>query len=375
MSSPGDDHAALPDPIAVKHYFDKFARIITHLRDVARATTGREAGDLQRLQIDIVENYLNRLANTFQALSVKHLMAGRVPSIPLTLAIDRVESGFPIFQEILVLASDFVQAEASLARLPDQAQLKEQMIGHILSEKTPPAQLQYLMSQRIYYETLMTRELFFPQTKPHYIRLTTRAQDVSAFLLHWAVYDGPTSLPVLYFMVMEDSHDTPIDGDPRLWLNVQSKLLAQSLSSLKLLTIGRGFDEDFAELHPKFLRRIYVGPMYSHAFTEQTGPLREVLAEVSSQNGSDWALSWTTETLVSNRHEFKPAGFFSKVQREIFELDQVEPAAVEAGVTRLERALILPLKPYQVLADRDPPGMRSVRKHVVAEDGTLMSGM
>jgi hypothetical protein len=115
--------------------------------------------------------------------------------------------------------------------------------------------------------------------------------------------------------------------------------------------------------------------MYSHAFTEQTGPLREVLAEVSGHAESDWALSWMTETLVSSRTELVSTGFFSSVQREIFDLNQNEPASAEAGVTRLERSLILPIRPYQVLADRNDPGMRDVRKHVVAEDGTLLTGL
>jgi hypothetical protein len=54
------------------------------------------------------------------------------------------------------------------------------------------------------------------------------------------------------------------------------------MAGLKLLTIAKGFDQDFDDLHPKSLKRIHVGPMYSSAYTEQSGPLRRVLAEAES---------------------------------------------------------------------------------------------
>lgn len=374
MNAPGSDHAALPDPEAVRRYFTQFARIITHLRDVAKSA-GSRSGQLQTLQIDIVERYLIRLANTLDALSVKHLMSGRSGSKPVTLAIDRSESGFPIFQEIMTMANDFANVDRHLRGTADQTQLRQAMVEHIVSQRKQPRDLQYDMSQRIYYEMLKTREIYFAQNHPQIMRLQSTNPDTRAFLLHWAVYDTELSLPVIYLMVTEDSGDVALDADQRRWPRAQAHLLAQSISALKLLTIARGFDEDFPNLHPKFLRRLHVGPMYSHAFTQQTGPLRDVLAEVSGDPASDWALAWMTETLVSARAEMQSAGFFSKVQREIFELNQDDPAAADAGVTRLERSLILPIRPYQVLADRDDAGMKPVRKHVVGLDGSLLTGL
>lgn len=380
MTHPGNDHATLPDPLAMRRYFAKFSRIIRHLRAISSQTGlgndvkfgGDEFGEIQ---LDLIENYLQRLAKTFTALSVKHLMSGRVGTLPLTLAIDRSESGFPIFQEIMTMANDLVQVDRHLANQPDQARLKEDMIAYILSERAKPTNLQYAMSQRIYYETLKSRGLFFAQNHPQIVWLGWTPKERRRYLVHWAVYDSELSLPVIYVMVLEDSGHTVLNEDQSRWPQVQAHLMAQSLSSLKLLTIARGFDVDFSNLHPKLLRRIHVGPMYSHAFTEQTGPLREILAEVSRTAESDWALSWTTETLVSSRSETVPSGFLSTVEREIFDLDQYQPAAAEAGVTRLERSLILPVLPYQVLVDRDPPGFRDVRKYVVGEDSSLLTGL
>ena len=80
-------------------------------------------------------------------------------------------------------------------------------------------------------------------------------------------------------MELEDSGRTPLAKDERRWPEVQAHLMGQALGGLKLLTIARGIDEAFDDIHPKRLRRLHVGPMYSHAYTSQSGPIRDVLAE------------------------------------------------------------------------------------------------
>ena len=149
--------------------------------------------------------------------------------------------------------------------------------------------------------------------------------------------------------------------------------MAQAVGGLKLLTIAKGFDEDFDDLHPIRLRRFHVGPMYSQAFTQQTGPLRSVLEEAQSPVGEDWALVWTEEELVAERAERVKSGWFGTVERQIFALDPFGAQGAEMGATRMERSLIMPERPYQALAERNPPGFRDVRKFVVGDHGRVLS--
>lgn len=116
--------------------------------------------------------------------------------------------------------------------------------------------------------------------------------------------------------------------------------MAQAVASLKLLTIARGFDRDFDDLHPKMLRRIHLGSMYSHSYTTQTGPLREVLAEAKGGYGNDWALAWTVETLLSEKVEEEKSGWFSTVEREIFKLDHFGDAGCTQVCGRQERPVV-----------------------------------
>jgi hypothetical protein len=149
--------------------------------------------------------------------------------------------------------------------------------------------------------------------------------------------------------------------------------MAQSVGGLKLLTIAKGFDEDFDDLHPTRLRRFHIGPMYSNAFTRQAGPLREVLEQANSPVGEDWALVWTEEELIAERVERVKSGWFGTVERQIFALDPFAGQGADTGATRMERSLIMPERPYQALVERNPPGFRDVRKFVVSDRGRVLS--
>jgi hypothetical protein len=48
-----------------------------------------------------------------------------------------------------------------LDSLPSEKQLKQEMVEHILQQRTPPRRLQFALSQRIYYEILADGVLFF----------------------------------------------------------------------------------------------------------------------------------------------------------------------------------------------------------------------
>ena len=366
------DEAALVDTFASRRYFRKFGAITAHLARVAGLM--EVEGRLTKREVDILTRHVLRIGYTFRALSMKYLMSGRDAGQPMgALSIDRVESGFPVFSELLVMANDAMQAARHLEGLPKPRALKEQMVRRIVGEQELPTKLQFAMSQRLYYEELAKGELFWARNDPEAIWVEDLPGGRRRFLLHWAVYDSQINLPTIYLMDLEDSGRTPLPKDERRWPEVQAHLMGQSMGALKLLTMATGFDQYFNDLHPKRLRRFHVGPMYSHSYTRQTGPLREVLADAGSPEGQDWALAWTIEELESERVTEEKVGWFTTAEREIFALDPFSGRGVDTGATRTERAIILPERPFQVLAERNPPGFASVRQFVVGTGGRVLS--
>ncbi len=368
--APTSDRAALTDLFASRRYFAKFGRITAHLNRVAAVMQAE--GDLSREEVEILTGYVQGIAYTFKALGMKYLLVGRdTGQFFGSLAMDVEESGFPMAAELMVMANDAAQAGRHLENMPDAETLKREMVEQIISERTIPTRLQFALSQRLYYEELRRGYLFWAQNDPQ-IQWLSGMGARRRYLLHWAVYDSQVNLPTLYLMEVEDTGRAPLGKDERRWPEVQAHLMAQSLGGLKLLTIARGFDESFDDLHPKRMRRFHVGPMYSHAFTRQTGPLRDVLAEAGSPVGQDWALAWTDEELESERVIEERSGWFGTVERQVFALDPFSGKGAETGATRMERSIILPERPYQVLAEKNPPGFASVTKYVVSGGGRVL---
>jgi len=248
------------------------------------------------------------------------------------------------------------------------------MINHILTEQSAPTQLQYALSQRIYYEYLAGKDLFLSQNHPQIIWV---GKDIKAgrrnYLVHWASYDSQTNLPSIYMMELEDTSHRALPHDERRWPRVQSLLMAQAVSGLKLLTIAKGFDQDFDHLHPKLLRRFHLGPMHSHAFTQQHGPLRDVLAQADGAPGLDWALAWTVESLVSETTTKEKVGIFKSAERQVYALNKMDFKLADSGATDIRRSLILPHRAYQVLEEKNKADFDGVRKYVVGRNAKILS--
>jgi hypothetical protein len=327
-------------------------------------------GRLTRLESRLIGGYVQAVAASFQALSLKYLMTGRDAAAG-RLTFDRHESGFPVAQELMVMANDAQQAARHLTGMASEAELKDRMIRQIVGDLAVPSKLQFALSQRLYYEALQVGGLFWARNDPDAQWLEDRGER-RAYLVHWAVYDSQINLPVVWLLELEDSGRTALPNDDRRWPEARAHLMAQSLGGLKLLTVAQGFDTDFDDLHPKRLRRITLGPMYSHSFTLQSGPISEVLADARAEPGDDWALVWTLEDLVSEREEAVRNGWFGTAQRQVFALDGYAGRGAETGTTRTERMVILPERPFQVLAERNPPGFADIRKFVVGAGGRII---
>lgn len=365
------EHHGLTETFASRRYFQKFEAITGHLGRVAGVMEAE--GSLDRNDVKILARYIRGIAYTFKALSMKYLLVGRdTGQFFGSLAIDDSESGFPAFQELLVMANDAQQADQHLENMPSANALKDQMISQIITDKALPTKLQFALSQRLYYEELARGHLFWARMDPR-IDWVSGFENRRSYRIHWAVYDSQINLPTIYLLELDDSGKTALPKDERRWPEVQRHLMGQSLGALKLLTIARGFDESFDDLHPKRLRRFHIGPMYSHAFTRQTGPIRDVLAEAKSPPGEDWTLAWTSEMLESERVKEERAGWFSTVEREVFALDPFSGRGIDTGATETSRAIILPQRPFQVLAEKNPPGFANVRKFVVSPGGRVLS--
>ena len=212
------DHFKLEDTRITRRYFGKFERITGYLNKVA-ATMEAESR-LSRRDIEAVAWYLVGLNITFRSLAHKYHFSGRFAHAG-QLTFDRVESGFPVYQELLEMANDALQAEKHLATMPPTDDLKDQMVRTIVGEQEIPTKLQYALSQRLYYEELMKGGQFWARNDPQAVWLGNEGVR-RKFQVHWAVYDSQVNLPVIYLMDVEDTGRMGLPKDERRWPEEQA---------------------------------------------------------------------------------------------------------------------------------------------------------
>ncbi|MCP9232343.1 hypothetical protein NMG46_19090 [Mesorhizobium sp. LMG 17147] len=289
-----------------------------------------------------------------------------------TFRISRAESGFPVFQNLLELENDRLQADSRLAVIPSASELREEMADFILRHKEFPEALQKSMAERLYLEDVKSGTTFGPFTLAQTAKVSVNPKTLRPYyLVHWACFDGSANLPLVYMATVEDSSDDmirqlvdssgklnervdiplPVDGllNPELAHRFDDFTEKNSAYTLSPATIAVNLDKDFETLHPKQLRRVVLGPFYSAGITDNNSTVNEVLAKVRKPENA-WLLTWTIQVVFSKAEKPGRKGLFSseKTTQEFF-IDTDDLEAARQGVSSYENHALIPHEAYQSL--------------------------
>ncbi|MER9962383.1 hypothetical protein NKJ72_15675 [Mesorhizobium sp. M0045] len=289
-----------------------------------------------------------------------------------TFRISRAESGFPVFQNLLELENDRLQADSRLAVIPSASELREEMADFILRHKEFPEALQKSMAERLYLEDVKSGTTFGPFTLAQTAKVSVNPKTLRPYyLVHWACFDGSANLPLVYMATVEDSSDDmirqlvdssgklnervdiplPVDGllNPELAHRFDDFTEKNSAYTLSPATIAVNLDKDFETLHPKQLRRVVLGPFYSAGITDNNSTVNEVLAKVRKPENA-WLLTWTIQEVFSKAEKPGRKGLFSseKTTQEFF-IDTDDLEAARQGVSSYENHALIPHEAYQSL--------------------------
>jgi hypothetical protein len=313
----------------------------------------------------VVSEYIVRLENSFGAWRNR---LGFMDSFK----INRAESGFPVFQNVLELDNDRRTAEKRLAAIPSPDALRNDMADFILRHKALPTDLQRSMAERLYLESASTGLLFAPFVLPKTVKVSVNPKTMRPYyFVHWGAFDGLANLPMVYMAAVEDSSDRmvdtlvtsdgklnekvpiplPVEGllNPELAHRFDDFAEKNSAYSLSPATIAGNLDKDFETLHPKQMRRFILGPFYSAGITENNSTVQQVLEKVRKAENA-WLLTWTIQEVYSKNERPGRKGLFSseKATQEFFiNTDDLEAARM--GVSTYEKHALIPHEAYQAL--------------------------
>lgn len=318
-----------------------------------------------RIINSVAMDHLARLRRNFQAWDMRRMYSD-------TFQVDAMESGFPVFRNVMDLERTRTRIDERIGDVPDTRVIRREMLDLILKFKQHPGALQKTMAERLYLEILQQGEVFPAFHAPETVRVSVdKNTGRLVYIVHWAAYDGIENLPIVYLAMIEDSSSGRSGADARGIY--KSKFAGKALGKLPglpnadlsdafntfaanhsqygltLTSIATALDRDFEHLHPKQLRRFVLGPFYGAGQTKHPNAVQQVLDSAKTPDRS-WVLTWTMQELRS--HKEKPAehGMWSKTPAEqIYFIDTNNVECVQQGVSSFTRNALVPHDVYQAV--------------------------
>jgi len=340
----------------------------------------------------IASGYLKRLQTSLRCWQNK-------VSFEPKFRVSQTESGFPAFQNVLELQNDRKNAESRLLKIDLEDTIRQQMVDHIMTKKTFPGELQRLIAERRYLESIQNGKHFGPLVLPRTIRVSVNPKTgYPYYVVHWGFYDGSANLPMIYMATIEDSSpdivkalvtlekklkknvkiDLPVEGllNPELALQFDDFCQKNSAYSLMPSTIATNMDHDFDHLHPKQLRRFVFGPFYHAAFTRHGEKVDQILTRVRKPENA-WLMTWTMQEIFSVNHKPAKWGLWGgDPAREEFHIETNDLESARMGVTNFKRHALVPHEAYQAIyaSGQENEIFDGYEKHVIS-DGHVLTNM
>jgi hypothetical protein len=250
--------------------------------------------------------------------------------------------------------------------------LKAEMADFILRHKEFPTALQEQIAERLYLEDIGRDAVFAPFILPETIRVSVNPKNGRPFyVVHWGVFDGSQTLPMVYMATIEDSSESiakmlvtkdgklnadvdiplPVGGllNPEFARAFDASAERNGAYSLSPATIAQNLDADFEFLHPKQLRRFVLGPFYSAGVTDNSDRISTILSKVRKDENA-WLLTWTMQEVFSKTERPAKRGLWSsEPARDIYYINTDDLEATRQGVSDYQKHALVPHEAYQAL--------------------------
>lgn len=339
------EFAVLADDAAYASYFSLLTRTFELVLEGYRV-----GGSGDTFEAQTVKRYLQRLIDTVEALRRKY---SYTPSTRRMLWVDLEDSGFPNGQEMSLLGVDLLHRDRRLAELPGEATLKQLLLDAMFEKLDDDKELLWQLAERSYLEQLHEDRLFLPfvsdleHSGP--VRSEAGTGGARTYVTAWGCYDFRTNRPYIHILTFEqDADQKPLEERGPNHLHLLEVIETEGARVPDVGILAMAIDDGIETIHPKVLKRIGFGPLYTPTLLRRhpTPDERErLLLELFERHGSDEdvIMAITDEIVFSKRQQVtKPLFSPSGRVREIFHIPESDPESYRRRASVVHKHVLLP---------------------------------
>ncbi|WP_163337496.1 hypothetical protein [Desulfopila sp. IMCC35008] len=210
----------------------------------------------------IVLFYLRKLVYTFNLLRRKYLFHETD-----RLRIDKSDSGFVNFYEIALLETDLRARKDCLGLMRESTSLKEKMVTALLQGRSP-RELFARMAENEYRKGLDRDQLFLFFNEGRLIKKDDGTTEKRKYLYFWGCYDKKTNRPYIYLLDFEQDREAPsLHESEEAYYEFMKVIRSEGSRAPAAGLVAMAIDQRLEHVHPKMLKRICIGPLYSQSFS------------------------------------------------------------------------------------------------------------
>ena len=350
------ESAILPGVDAYAQYFKLQDTAFRLLMECVKSRSQQET-----FEATFIEDMLGRLRYTMAALRMKHAFPDPTSSRG-NMHVDLDESGFPNHYDITALDADLVDRDSILKDIPSAKSLGEAILKSLLEDGEEPMRLLETRAKRAYLEMLDLKKIFVPYTMGSLARWQRKEEDgMRSYIMGWGCYDPNRNITFLYIMYFEqDASQQPLEEFGENFDKLQKVVRMESYHSPERLNLlATGIDEALEPIHPKLIKRIRIGPLFTPLLINERPSEKRTDAEITildlfhrSRSDNDFALLFNEE-IISSKTQVRERGFFKRIAREVFYVPELDDGAAEVGSSRVHRYLLMPHRVYQAISPED----------------------
>ncbi len=336
------DFANLKSAASTELYLQQLGKVFRCLIDCYPASSSEN-----NIENNDLRKFLEKLAATSELLRYKYTA---LDSNERSLWVDVTESGLPNRLEISQLEVDAARKEQLLSTIPPLSYLKQALVDEIFATQAEPHAILRELGPRLYLERLKWSEAFLAFNEGN-LTLLSESPSSRRYQYSFACYDFATNRPYLHFLVLDLDIKSQKKSQDGALEELRKVVRAEGSRAPALGLLAMSIDEGLDEVHPKLLKRLCLGPLYSKIILEECvttpGNAREQfmkdLLKRYGRRDDDFVMLITEEIVFSKRQEVSRSMLgVAERRREIFELSEGDPECAERKASVVYHYYVMP---------------------------------